>query len=754
MTVPSDLSGRRGSTGAAANVASVGDRVADRISTSGLSSSVADRSWLDRTRTAEQRVESLLAVMSIGEKVGQLHLAFAPRAEEQGAEIAGGEIGAAIYSHGPGTLPGDRDPRTGDQIRGCQRIAREQSRLGIPLLMGSDVVHGLWTTYPIPFGLAASWDLDLVGQCAARSASEAAAEGLTMTFAPMVDLSSEHRWGRIGETFGDEPELAARMGVASIEGYQSTGRLAATAKHFCGYGRVQAERDHETLSVGLNALHNTELRPFRAAVAAGCRMIMVGFHDVDGWPMHSHRPLVRDLLKGEWGFTGVVVSDYDGIAQLVHQGVAADEADAVRQAISAGIDLDMASGAYRRHLPALVAARNVPAELVDDAVRRVLRLKVDLGLLDPEPLDPDHSATEVATQRRRDGDLARRAAAASMVLLKNTGVLPLHSNLGLIQLCGPFADDVGALLGTWVFDRAEHAVSPAAALAERLGAENLLVADGRFADVAIRQADAADVTVAVVGEHPSRSGEDRCLPSAELPVGQLELLRELAALGKPLVVVVITGRPLELAPVLRLADALLLAWHPGGEAGPALADVLLGIREPDGRLPMHLPRTAVHGATGTLERAAGRRPGRSRDPRFGRYLNALVYPELTLGFGLGYTSFAYSEVELSRDRLGPRGVVRAGVEVANTGARPGREVVQLYLRDLVATVVRPLVELADWQVITLQPGESRRVTFKITADMFAYYGRDRERRIDAGEVDLIIGPNAAHGRSARLTVTR
>ncbi len=643
---------------------------------------------MDRSVSVAGRVESLLAAMSTDEKVGQLHLAPEPDADDHGSELAAGAIGAAIYSHGPEAQPGTRDARLGETVRACQRVAREESRLGIPLLIGSDVVHGLWTTFPIPFGLAATWDLGLIEDCAARSALEATAEGLNLTFAPMVDLSSEHRWGRIGETFGDEPGLASRVGAATVRGLQSGG-LAATAKHFCGYGRVQAERDHETLSVGLNALHNTQLKPFRAAVDAGCKAIMVGFHDVDGWPMHSHRPLIRDLLKGEWGFTGIVVSDWDGISQLVHQGVATDTADAARQAILAGVDLDMASGTYRRHLADLVAAGEVPVEFVDDAVRRVLRLKIELGLLDPAAGGSVPAPIGVVPTRQHDTELARRAAAASMVLLKNTGVLPLHSNLGLIQLCGPFVDDVSALLGTWVFDRAERAASPAVAMAERLDPENLLVADGRFSDVAIRQADTADVTVAIVGEHPSRCGEDRCLASAELPVGQLDLLRELATLGKPLVVVVITGRPLELRPVLALADALLVAWHPGGESGPALADVLLGIREPGGRLPMHLPRTAVHGATGTLERSAGRRPGRARDTRFGRYLNALVYPELTLGFGLGYTTFAYSDVELSRDQLTPRGVVRASVEVANTGHRSGREVVQLYLRDLVATSCVP-----------------------------------------------------------------
>ena len=334
---------------------------------------------------ATDPVEQLLAEMTVAEKAGQLHLAFDLDPERHRDEIAAGQVGAGIYSHGANAAPGAAGMPLAGTIADCQRVAREESRLGIPLLFGSDVVHGLRTTFPIPLGAAASWDLDLVQTCAAHSAHEAAAEGLSLTFAPMVDLSTEQRWGRIGETFGGEPRLAERIGAATIAGLQADGRFAGTAKHFCGYGLVQAERDHETLSVGLNALHNRHLRPFRAAVTAGVSAIMVGFHDVDGVAMHSHRALVRDLLKTTWGFAGVVTSDWDGIGQLVHQGVASDLRDAARQAMLAGIDLDMASGAYRTYLPDLVASGEVGLDLLDDAVRRVLRLKFRLGLMRPEP---------------------------------------------------------------------------------------------------------------------------------------------------------------------------------------------------------------------------------------------------------------------------------------------------------------------------------------------------------------------------------
>ena len=713
--------------------------------------------WLDADQPLDQRVESLLAELTVEEKAGQLHLGFELDPVTHRAEIAAGRVGAGIYSHGANAVPGSAPIALASTIAGCQQVARQESRLGIPLLFGLDVVHGLRTTFPIPLGLSATWDVGLVDECASWSAEEAEAEGFNLTFAPMIDISSEHRWGRIGETFGDEPLLAGRLGAATVAGFQSSGRFAATAKHFCGYGLIHAERDYETHSVGLNTLHNVHLRPFRAAVAAGAHAVMVGFHDVDGVPMHANRALVRDLLKDQWGFSGAVVSDWAGIGQLVHQGVASDRRDAARQAMLAGVDLDMVSGVYREYLPALIASGEIGIDLLDDAVRRVLRLKLRVGLLD----QPD-GIREPSSIRRTTptaAALARQAAASSVVLLKNTGILPLHSNLGVVHLCGPFVEDVNALLGTWVFASVDggggdSAVSPAAALAERLGPDNLVVSDGRFGDLTVRQADTADLTVAIVGEHPSRSGTDECLPTADLPVGQVELLREISALGKPLVVVVVTGRPLDLRPVLQLADAVLVAWHPGVESGPALADVLLGVRAPAGRLPMHLPKMTVQGATSTIERTSGRRLGRSRDTKFGDYLDVLGSPEFSLGFGLTYTTFAYSALELSRDRLSIRGgAIRAGVELVNTGRRAGREVVQLYIRDLVADVVRPLVELADWRLVDLGPGESTKVVFKITAEMFGYWGRDLTHRVEPGEVDVIIGPNAAQGSSARITIT-
>ncbi|MBA8793691.1 beta-glucosidase [Friedmanniella endophytica] len=718
--------------------------------------------WSDPDRPPESRVEALLAALTPEQKAGQLSVSTAVdpvRLELDTEAIERGEVGALIYSAGadPGSVT---LPPAAELTERAQQAAR-RSPHGVGVLVLSDVIHGLATTFPVPLGLATGWDPDLVRRCAVAAAAEAADAGLHLSLAPMVDIAQEHRWGRVGETFGTEPELSARCTSATVAGFQADGRFAATAKHFVGYGLVRAEQDSETLSVGEQALRTVHLPPFRAAVEAGCRAIMVGLHDVDGVPMHAHRALVRDLLKGAWGFPGVVVSDWDGIGQLVQLGVAADRRAAARLALEAGVDLDLASGVYREQLPVLLADGDVDPALVDDAVRRVLRLKLDLGLLDaatgsrrPSRARPaTHTASHTASHTSTHTALAREAAISSAVLIKNSGaLLPLHPNVGLVHLCGPFADDAEALLGSWVFpSRPDRPPSIAEVLADRLG-ENLMVTDGRFADLALRRSEEADLTVAVVGTHPRCSGEDRCLPDTTLPVGQLELLRALAALGKPLVVLVVTANPPLLRPVLDLADAVLLVWHPGAGGAEGLADLLLGDASPTGRLPVFLPRTEPDRLVGTMDRGLGRR-GRSRDAGLGRYLLGLGAPELALGFGLDYTSYGYSGVELSRDWLPRRaGVVRASVDVTNTGGRAGSDVVQLYARTLVAGTVRPTIRLVDWQRVTLAPGETRRVSFKITARTFDA-GQRTDPRLRPTEVELTVGPDAARGTPARLRIT-
>jgi beta-glucosidase len=497
---------------------------------------------------------------------------------------------------------------------------------------------------------------------------------------------------------------------------------------------------------------------------------MAAFTDVDGVPMHAHRRLLRDVLKGEWGFDGVVVADWDGVGQLVNQGVATDLRDAAAQAIAAGVDIDMVSGAYAAHLAELVQAGQVPLDLVDDAARRVIRLKIRLDLFEY----PYVAATTYAPGHRPESrQLAREAAAASFVLVSNkprdigtgdpgtrdpgthhAGALPLAPSPGRVLLTGPFVHEGEALLGTWTLDgRGEDVASPASALRARLG-EAAIIDDGRFSDQTMHLVRQTDLTVALVGEHPSRSGEANSVADLGLPAGQLEVLRAIASLGKPLVVVVFTGRPLDLGEVLDLADAVLIAWHPGVEAGPALIETLFGDRAPGGRLPMTFPHSVGHLPTSSLARPTGRPIAAADDPVSGRYLDALVAARLPFGSGLAYTTFSYGPLHLSAHEMALHGgSIEVSVEVTNSGQRPGREVVQLYLRDLVADVTRPLRELADWVSLTLDAGETGTATFTVTPAQLAYYDRTMTLRTDPGEALVMVGPDAATGATARITVT-
>ena len=718
-----------------------------------------DRPWLDSTLPVDDRVEALLARMDLPEKVGQLHQTANLDPDADRALIARGAVGSSLYASGATAGNVVDGGIAADAVIACQRVAVDDSRLGIPLLFGRDVIHGHRTVVPIPLGLAAGFDPDLARRCAAIAATEAAADGVAWTFAPMLDISEEPRWGRVAESLGEAPVLAGRLGAAMVAGFQDDGSIAACAKHFVGYGAVAGGRDYDSVTVGENTLRNLHLRPFEAAVRAGCLTVMAAFNDVDGTPMHAHRYLLRDVLKGEWGFDGLVVADWNGIGQLVDQGVAADLRGAASLAIDAGVDLDMVSGAYAGHLVELVESGTVEPGLVDDAVRRVLRVKFRLGLFErPHPAAGSRSPGPDESPDGAARALAREAAVAATVLVQNNGVLPLGdqgSGARTIHLVGPFVDDGDALLGTWVLDgRAADVRTPATAFGEVLGAGRLIVDDARFSDVSVQHARAADVTVAVVGEHRSRSGEDRCISTLDLPAGQLDLLRALAVLETPLVVVVYTGRPLDLGPVCALADAVVVAWHPGIEAGPALCDVLLGRAEPRGRLPMTFPRSVGHIPTSTHQRPTGRPIPAADDRSRGRYLDALVQPALPFGRGLTYTTFEYGPTELSADELSVRrGSVTVSVDVRNTGTRAGTELVQLYLGVDVAAVTRPSVELADWHHVRIAPGRTRRVRFTVRAGQFGYYDAAMRRRVDPGTVRLTVGPDAATGDTVRLTLT-
>jgi len=715
-----------------------------------------ERPWLRIDLPFEQRVQALLAEMTLAEKVGQTHQIHNLDPSLDQELIASGGIGSALMASGA-TAGNERDE--GVRVHGlnaAQRIALEQSRLGIPLMFGRDVIHGHRTVFPIPLGLAAAWDEDLMRRTARLAAAEARADGVTWTFAPMLDISEDPRWGRVAESLGEAAALSGRLGAALVSGFQTSthgegGTVAACAKHFVGYGLVAGGRDYDTVQVGENTLRNLHMRPFRDVVQAGCATVMAAFTDVDGVPMHAHRRLLREVLKDEWGFDGVVVADWNGIGQLVSQGVATDLRDAAAQAIAAGVDIDMVSGAYAAHLAELVEAGQVPLDLVDDAVRRVIRLKLRRGLFEDPYVTASSPVTAPPPQSRL---LAREAAAASFVLLTNNGALPLAPSPGRVLLTGPFAFEGEALLGTWTLDgRGQDVASPAAAIVERLG-EDAIIDDGRFSDQSMHLVRRSDVTVALVGEHPARSGEANSVADIGLPAGQLEVLRAMAAMGKPLVVVVFTGRPLDLGEVLDLADAVLIAWHPGIEAGPALVETLFGDRSPGGRLPMTFPRSLGHVPSSSMARPTGRPITAADDSVAGRYLDALVSPRLPFGSGLTYTTFSYGPMRLSaREMALHGGSIQVSVDVTNTGDRPGREIVQLYLRDVVADVTRPLLELADWVSLVLDAGAIGTATFTLTPAQLSYYDRTMTLRTDPGEAVVTVGPDAASGACARITVT-
>lgn len=726
--------------------------------------------WRDPALPVETRVEALLAELTLPELVGQLHQPANVDPERDAALLAAGGIGSTLHASGAtaGNISDHGVSRA--QVDQVQRTAMDASRLGIPLLIARDVIHGHRTVAPIPLALGATFDEELVHDLAARAALEASADGIAWTFAPMLDLADDPRWGRVAESFGESPLLTARLGAAAVRGFQASGRVTACAKHYVGYGLSRGGRDYARADIGEIALRNRHLVPFRAAVRAGVGTVMAAFCDVDGIPMHSHHHLLREVLKEEWGFDGVVVADWNGIGELVEHGVAADLREAARLAIEAGVDVDMVSGAYAAHLAELVEAGVVERALVEDATRRVLRLKVRLGLLDPGcpslpgraehprgtgdgscgPGEPDRVSARPQPAGSHalglDRGLARRAAVAATVILQDNGVLPLtFSGDEPVLLTGPFASEQRALLGTWVLDGDPSEVAPiapalTAAVEETWGAEvtaRLIIDDGSFPDHTVRLSREAGTTIALVGEHPWRSGEDGSISDLGLPPGQLEVLRSIARLGSRLVVVVFAGRPLALGEVLELADAVILAWHPGTEAGPALADILLGRAEAGGRLPMSLPRSVGHVPITHAEPPSGRPLPEDARGR-GRYIDSPTAPLLPFGFGATRVTYGPLRTETAQlDR--PDGVARLAVTLTNPADRPAREPVLLFLRDEVAEVTRPLRELVDLQVVDVPAHGSLEVTFAVPVEAFGYHGRDHAFRVDAGRVVLTVG---------------
>lgn len=715
------------------------------------------------TDMGAERVATLLARMTLAEKVGQVvqvNVGEGGLTAGLSSAIGDGRVGSVLNAVGA------------EVTNELQRLAVEQSRLGIPLLIGRDVIHGFRTIFPIPLGQASSWDPSLVREAARISAIEAASAGVNWTFAPMVDISRDPRWGRVAEGLGEDPHLASRLGAAMVLGFQDESlaapdAIAACAKHFAGYGAVEGGRDYAATAIPERELRDVHLPPFRAAARAGAASFMTAFSDLNGVPASANAFLLHDVLRGEWGYDGLVVSDWRSIPELVVHGIARDEAEAARLASLAGVDMDMAGDAYADHLERLVRDGEVPIRRLDAMVTSVLRLKERLGLFDMPYTDPN-SFPALACDAHLAA--AHRCAVRSAVLLENDGILPLDpERLTRLAIIGPLADDGYEQLGTWVFD-GDIALSqtPLAALrgslppqveVEHVAAlETTRSRDTSRFDRAAAAVAAAEVAVVFVGEEAILSGEAHSRADIGLPGAQESLLEALCSTGTPLVVVVMAGRPLALPPVVERANALLYFWHPGTMGGPAIADLLLGRASPSGKLPMTLPRVTGQIPIYYARRNTGRPavPGRMtliddiprRAPQHSGgntsfHLDAGDSPRYPFGHGLQYTQFEYAGIRAEPSRPWMAETVTITAELRNVGARAGEEVVQLYVRDVVASVTRPVRELKGFKRVALQPGERCTVRFSLTAADLAFHDQSLRPVAEAGEFHAWIGGSAA-----------
>ncbi len=709
------------------------------------------RPWLDSASSIETRCAGLLAVMTPAEKIGQL-LQFpfscsAGLTTDERTRVATGRLGSAILAESAWAGGGTAIPLQADALNALQRIAVEESRLGIPLLFGRDVIHGHATVMPIPLAQAATFDPDLIETGAACVAREARAQGVHWSFAPMIDLCRDPRWGRIIEGYGEDPVLIARCGEAVVRGFQGDSpaapdRMLACAKHFCGYGGSEGGRDYDATEWTDNTLRNMVLPPFSALVKAGVASVMTSFNDLGGIPMSAHRTLIDGWLKREQGFRGLVVSDWGAITDLLESGVAADRLHAAELGFNAGIDMEMIADLYEDAIPALIAADRVDVARLDDAVSRVLRTKFRAGLFEQPYIDPELAPRVL---RRSDHlETARRLAEQSMVLLTNRdSLLPLDATTRAgqrIAVIGPFAEARKPHLGAWCLDgRAADAKTIVDELRRLAPALDLRTADNTLTDDMLAVAGIADLVIVCVGESSIRTGEAHSISQLRLPPGQEELIDSLGALGKPLVVVQCSGRPLPSPAAQRHAGAWLLAWHGGSESGEAIARVLLGLASPGGRLPMTMPRT-----TGQIPIYYNhKRPGKLRQsPHYRAYQDSHDTPLFAFGHGLGYSSFSFSKTTAVMRRGLPDPEIEVSVSVTNTGLRAESTVAQCYVRDLVAETSRPVRELKAFSRVMLAPGESKPVKFTLRAEELGYHGSDGTFRVDAGEFCVVIGADS------------
>ncbi|MCS7061024.1 MAG: glycoside hydrolase family 3 N-terminal domain-containing protein [Anaerolineae bacterium] len=696
----------------------------------------------------EQRVNELLARMTLEEKVGQMNQEL-PLAPPQLDAVRAGRIGSFITEVSALAGAGvDPSPAVRAEIcNDLQRVAVTESRLGIPLLFGRDVIHGYRTIFPIPLGMAATWNPERVEQAASVAAMEAAAAGIKWTFAPMLDIARDPRWGRIAEGPGEDPFLGSALARAMVRGFQGDNlsrpdKLAACAKHYAGYGAAEGGRDYNFVDISMRTLRDVYLPPFRAAVDAGAATLMSGFHDYSGVPVAANRTLLTDVLREEWGFQGFVVSDWNAVHELVVHGIAADDGDAAVKATTAGVDMDMIAGAYVNQLAQQVRSGRLSIDVVDQAVRRILRVKLAAGLFDHPYTDPQRAARVILTPDHRA--LARQLAHESCVLLKNeNNLLPLRPEgpFKRIAVFGPFAQARGELFGTWTLDgRAEDVTSIADALRETAPTPfEILCLSDKPDESLYHTLMGVDLAVLVVGEHPRRSGEAASVSNLELPAGQRQMIESIHDAGVPIVLIVLAGRPLAIKREVDLAHAVLYAWHPGVEGGYAVADLLFGRAVPSGRLPVTMPRATGQVPIYYNHRNTGRPAANRGDSS--RYIDLPIGPLFPFGFGLSYTTFRYSDMRIVQNGR----TVHISAQVTNTGAIAAVETAQLYVRDVVASLTRPVKELKGFCKLFLQPGETQTAHFTLSEEDLTFTGLDDRPVFEPGVFHVWVGAHSASG---------
>lgn len=716
----------------------------------------------------ENKVNALLGKMTLEEKAGQL--TQFPGSSPQTLEmIKQGKVGSLLGVLGAETA------------NEAQHAAVENSRLHIPLIFGFDVIHGYRTIFPVPLASAGSFDPSLIEQAERVAAKEASASGVKWVFAPMVDIARDPRWGRIVEGSGEDPFLGSQIAAAKVRGFQGKSvadpdSVVACVKHFVAYGAVEGGRDYNTVDISEQLLREVYLPPFHAAVDAGVGTVMSAFQDLNGVPAVANHHTLTDILRDEWKFNGFVVSDWGATHELIAHGVAADDAQAALKAITAGVDMDMVDGAYLSSIPELVKSGKLPISVVDEAVRRVLRVKFEAGLFDHPYADPKREKTDILRSESRE--VARRLASESLVLLQNkNNVLPLNRNQ-TIAVIGPLADDKSSQLGPWAgAGQAADAITPLAAFRQKMGNDHVLYAkgvdippyesglaagvappappsatgvgntevDNRPASIpdAVEATRKADVAVLFVGELAGMTGEASSRSTLDFPGDQMKLIDAVVATGKPVVLVIESGRPLDIRWAPDKVSGIVQAWYLGVEAGNAIAHTLLGDASPSGRLPLSWPRSVGEIPTYYNHRATGRPT--SPDRWHTGYLDQPATPLYPFGYGLTYTKFSYSNLNVETQKISADGTLRVSAEIQNTGAREGTEVVQFYVHDRIAPTSRPVRELKGFERVTLAPGASKTVEFTVKANDLGSYDPAMHWIVPSGTYDVWVAPDSASG---------